>query len=86
MLLPLLHAFRQILMAVLLAVLQATMTLHVEGAVGDHKTVELRGHRPESSLIFSQKLLDIGAIPVGAPQKATATIRNVGESDAIECT
>ena len=59
------------------------MSLHVEGAVGDEKVVELHGFRPESNLIFTQKVLDIGAIPVGAPQKATAMIRNVGESDAM---
>ncbi len=59
------------------------MTLHVEGAVGEHAIVELRGHRPESNLIFTQKVVDIGPVPVGTPQKATAVIRNIGESDAM---
>ena len=37
----------------LIACLQASLTLLVEGAVGEDKTVELHGHRPESNLIFS---------------------------------
>ena len=59
------------------------MTLDVEGAVGEKKVIALRGSRPESNLIFAQKVLDLGAVPVGAPQKATAVIRNIGQSDAI---
>ena len=59
------------------------MTLDVEGSIGEKKTIMLRGFRPESSLIFAQKVLDLGAVPVGANQRATAVIRNVGQSDAI---
>ena len=51
--------------------------------MGDHATVGLHGHRPESNLIFTQKVVDIGPVPVGTPQKATAVIRNIGESDAM---
>lgn len=59
------------------------MTLDVEGSVGEKKAIMLRGFRPESSLIFAQKMLDLGAVPVGASQKATAVIKNVAQSDAI---
>ncbi|KAK9836045.1 hypothetical protein WJX84_006212 [Apatococcus fuscideae] len=61
----------------------ASMTLDVEGAVGDKKMITLRGVRPESNICFCQKVLDLGAVPVGALQKAMAVIRNIGQSDAI---